>query len=401
MADRLTFEEAKNHTPRSSLLPFFIPSISEGEVEAVTETLRSGWLTQGKKVEEFEEQLKELIGSPYLVALNSCTSALFLSLNLCNFSPGDEIITTPFTFVSTVNVILHCGLRPVFADIRRDTLNIDADEVRKRVTSRTRGILPVHFAGFPAEMDAIRQVALEHGLIVVEDAAHALGAQYNGRMIGSTGDLVCFSFYPNKNITTAEGGALATENKEWADEARRRRIHGMSQSAWERALSSSWAYDIEYPGFKVHLTDLQASIGVVQLRRFRHLQQIRATIADFYRRSFETFPAITIPGWPPPYPAESSYHLFPILLDLDRLKVSRDEFAARLRELNISSSVHYYPVHLFRYYAKKFGYKKGDFPSAEWAFERIISLPIYPAMRIADAEDVVSAVARVLTDTLR
>jgi dTDP-4-amino-4,6-dideoxygalactose transaminase len=401
MIEPIPFEIAKEKPVRSSLLPYFVPSISEGEIEQVTETLRSGWLTQGKKVAEFEEQLKELIKAKYVVALNSCTSALYLALNLCEFAPEDEIITTPFTFVSTVNVIVHNRLKPVFADIRRDTLNLDPEDVERRIGPKTRALLPVHFGGFPADLDALHDLAKRHGLTVIEDAAHALGAQYKGRPIGSFGDLVCFSFYPNKNITTAEGGALATERQEWAEAARTRRIHGMTSSAWERSQSASWAYDVGYPGFKIHLTDLQASIGIVQLQRFRHLQQLRAAIANFYRLSLETFPAIQMPCFPAPYPAESSNHLFPILLDLERLKIGRDEFAERLRQLNIATSVHYYPVHLFRYYQSTFGYKKGDYPNAEWAFERILSLPIYPAMRISDAEDVVVAIARVLTEALR
>ncbi|MHA2621361.1 MAG: DegT/DnrJ/EryC1/StrS family aminotransferase [bacterium JZ-2024 1] len=401
MPEPLRYEDARDHPIRSSMLPFFVPSISEGEIEEVAQTLKSGWLTQGEKVAEFEEQLKAIVGAPHIVSLSSCTAALFLSLNLMDLEPGDEVITTPFTFVSTVNVILHNHLKPVFADIRRDTLNIDENEVASRITPRTRAILPVHFAGFPANLDPLRALATSHKLIVVEDAAHALGAEYNGSPIGASGEFVCFSFYPNKNITTAEGGALATSNAEWADKARSRRIHGMSQSAWERARSSSWKYNVDYPGFKIHLTDLQASIGIVQLRRFRHLQQLRASIADYYRQSFHTFPAIQMPGVPPPYPAQSSHHLFPILLDLERLTVSRDEFAERLRALNISTSVHYYPVHLFGYYQKSFGYRKGDLPNAEWAFERILSLPIYPGMRLADAEDVVCAVARVVSETLR
>jgi dTDP-4-amino-4,6-dideoxygalactose transaminase len=401
VVEPLAFEEARERPARSSLLPYFVPSISEGEIEEVTETLKSGWLTQGKKVAEFEETLKDLIGARDVIALNSCTSALYLALNLCGLAPEDEMITTPFTFVSTVNVIIHNGLKPVFADIRRDTLNLDPEEVARRVGPRTRGILPVHFGGFPTDMDAIGALARDRGLVVVEDAAHALGTEYKGRSIGASGDFVCFSFYPNKNITTVEGGALTTENRERAEEARTRRIHGMTRSAWERAQSASWAYEVGYPGFKIHLTDLQASIGIVQLRRFRHLQQIRAGIAEFYRKSFESFPAVRLPGYPPPYPAQSSNHLFPILLDLERLKVGRDEFAERLRDLNIATSVHYFPVHLFRYYAGALGHERGDFPNAEQAFERILSLPIYPAMRLSDAEDVAVAVARVLSETLR
>jgi len=396
-----SFEQAVQRPRSPTYLPFFKPEIGKEEEAEILEVLRSGWLTTGERVQRFEEGLRKYLGVEGVFAVSSCTAALHLALDVLNIRPGDEVVTTPFTFTSTVNVILHRGATPVFVDISPWDLNLDVSQIPARITPRTRALLPVHFSGYPARMDDLLSLAKEHSLVVVEDAAHAFGAEYEGKAIGTFGHLTCFSFYANKNLTTGEGGAIATGRKEWAEAVRIRRNHGMSASAYEReGIPQGFGYDVLYPGYKYNLSDLHAAIGIHQLQRFPSSQARRKALASLYSHSFQTFPGISLP-FRDPSRHQSSWYLYVILLNLEELTVDRDEFMRLLREENVGSAVHYKPVHLFQFYRKALPYREGDFPVAESVYRRILSLPLYPMMSEEDARNVVGAVARVIQRTLR
>ncbi|MGH8103989.1 MAG: DegT/DnrJ/EryC1/StrS family aminotransferase [bacterium] len=400
MSKLLTFEEALKRARRTDFLPYFKPWIGSEDMEEVAAVLKSGWLTSGERTRQFERKLKNLTGAPHVFAVSSCTAALHLSLDVLGIGPGDEVITSPLTFCSTVNVILHRGAKPVFVDIGPD-LTLDVAQVEGAVTRRTRAVIPVHFGGYPSDLRSLHRLARERKFAVVEDAAHALGARHEGRPIGSFGDLICFSFYANKNLTTAEGGAVATPRAAWARKLSGRRLHGMSETAWDRyGQNGAWRYDVKYPGYKYNLSDVQSALGLRQFNRFESFQVRRREIADLYRASFPVFPAVTLPRHDDPT-RESANHLFQILLDLKRLTLSRDAFIEGLREENIGANVHYLPVHLFSYYRETFGYRKGMYPRAEAAGRCVVSLPIYPTMTDNDTRDVIAAVARVLSNHLK
>lgn len=400
MTAPLPFDEARRRPKRKGFLPYFKPLTGPEELEEVAAVLKSGWLTTGERARRLEEDLKRLTGARHVLAVSSCTAALHLSLDALGVGPGDEVITTPFTFVSTVSVILHCGAKPVFVDIGED-LTLDVGRLARAITRRTKAAIPVHFGGYPADLGELYRLGSKHGFHVVEDAAHALGAKYGGKPVGSMGHLVCFSFYANKNVTTGEGGAVATSNATWARRIHGRRLHGMSETAWDRfGQRGAWRYDVNYPGYKSNLSDLQAAVGVHQLARFEAFQSRRREIAGLYRASFAQFPAVKMPAHDAPG-RESAFHLFQLLLDLRRLTVGRDEIIELLRKENIGANVHYLPVHLFTYYRKRFGYRKGMYPRAEAAGASVVSLPIYPAMTNEDVCDVIAAVARVLSRHLK
>lgn len=395
------FEEAVQRPRSPTFLPFFKPGIGKEEEAEVLGVLRSGWLTTGERVQCFEQELRKYLGVQEVFAVSSCTAALHLALDILNVQPGDEVVTTPFTFASTVNVILHRGATPVFVDISPDDLNLDVSQIPARLTPRTRVLLPVHFSGYPARMDDLLSMAKKQSLVVVEDAAHAFGAQYDGKAIGTFGHLTCFSFYVNKNLTTGEGGAIATNRKKWGEALRIRRNHGMSASAYEREGGPpGFGYDVLYPGYKYNLSDLHAAIGIHQLQRFSSFQARRKALASLYTRSFQTFPGISLP-FRDLSRHQTSWYLYVILLNLEELTVDRDEFMRLLRDENVGSAVHYKPVHLFRFYRKALPYREGDFPVAESVYRRILSLPLYPMMTEEDAMNVVGAVARVIKRTLR
>lgn len=378
----------------SEFIPFHKPSIGEDEVRSVVETLRSGWLTTGVKVKRFEEDFAKYVGSKHAVAVNSGTAALHLALDAVGVGEADEVILPTMTFTATAEVALYLKAQPVLVDCQPDTLNIDPDKIEEKITARTKAIIPVHFGGQPCNMARILEIARRHNLAVIEDAAHALPARYQGKMVGTIGDITCFSFYATKTITTGEGGMATTENPKWAERMRIMSLHGISHDAWKRyTKEGSWYYEVLYPGFKYNLTDLAAAIGGEQLKKCSEFWQARRRIAMIYRNAFADLDGVQAPACRDD--VQHAWHLFVVQLDLERLKIDRNQFIEGLREREIGTSVHFIPLHLHPYYRDKYGYKPADFPNASAVFERIVSLPIYPGMTGADVERVIDTVKNI------
>jgi dTDP-4-amino-4,6-dideoxygalactose transaminase len=388
-------EQAGVTLPTEPFLQFSRPDIGQDEIDEVVDTLRSGWLTSGPKVQAFEAAFREITGASHAVALSSATAGLHLALLGAGIGPGDEVITTPFTFAATVNVILHVGATPVLADIGED-YNIDPAQVERRITPRTRAVLPVHYSGQPCRMDELLALARSHGLRVIEDAAHALGAAYHGRPVGVLSDAAVFSFYVIKSITTGQGGMLTTDDEQLAERVRLLSLHGLSRGAWSRySAGGSWAYQVLAPGFNYVMTDIQAAIGIHQLRRVDEFQARRTHLAGEYERLFADVPEVIRP------PVRDDdlvhpWHLYPVRLDPDRLAISRDDFIEELRQRGIGTSVHFIPVHLHPYFREALGVGPGDFPVSEQVFAGLISLPLYPRMEDSDVARVVAAVREII-----
>ena len=379
-------------------LPLTRPDISEDDIAEVVDTLRSGWLVYGGKTQRFEAEFRKLAGAEHAVAVSSCTAGMHLALLAAGVGPGDEVITSPLTFPATANVIVHAGATPVLADICADDLNIDPAEIERRVTPRTKAIMPVHYAGQPCRMDEILAIARRHGLLVIEDAATAAGAYYRGRPIGSLGDATVFSFYAIKNMTTGEGGIVTTDDAALAEKVASLRNHGLDSNAWNRyAKEGQPFYTVTEPGFKYPFTDLQASLGLGQLRRLREFNEKRTRLAALYGKLFARLPEVETPTVRPE--VESNWHLY--VIRLREAGISRDAFIAALRERGIGTAVHYLPVHYHPYYRERFGFGKGDYPVTEREFERLVSLPLFPLMSEADVERVVGAVEAILGEKRR
>ncbi|MBF6569045.1 MAG: DegT/DnrJ/EryC1/StrS aminotransferase family protein [Candidatus Binataceae bacterium] len=386
-------------------IPFHRPLIGPEEEAEVIDTLRSGWITTGPKVKRFEREFAEYVGARRALAVAHCTGALHLALFALGIGPGDEVITTPFTFTATAEVMGYLGARPVFVDIDPITLNIDPNQVEQALSSgahrRVKALMPVHFAGHPCDMDRLGAIASRHGIRIIEDAAHAVGAArtIEGRgmvKIGTIGDLTCFSFYATKNITAAEGGMITTEDDALADRIAVASLHGMDRDAWKRYdASGSWYYEIHDTGFKYNLSDVHAAIGIVQLKRSDDFMRRRASIAQSYNQSFQSDPALEAPQTEAQI--EHAWHLYVLKLRLDRLRIDRARFVELLRERGVGTSVHCIPLHTMHFYRDRYGYRPGDFPIAEEVFSRCLSLPIYPAM---SAEDI-SYVAETVLDLSR
>lgn len=380
---------------RTEFLPFYVPDITEEEIQSVVETLRSGWLTTGPKVKQFEENFARYVGCSHAVSVNSGTAALHLALDAVGIKEGDEVMIPTMTFAATAEVVLYFKARPVLVDCRQDTLNVDPDQVGKRITARTKAIIPVHFGGQPCEMGRILEFARNYHLRVIEDAAHALPTRCDGKMVGTIGDITCFSFYASKTITTGEGGMATTQNPEWADRMGVMRLHGISKDAWKRYTNEgSWYYEILRPGYKYNLTDIAAAIGIEQLKKCNLYWEARRRIAAMYNEGFAEMPEIGTPRCRPDL--QHAWHLYVIQLELERLRITRNEFIDALKKENIGTSVHFIPLHLHPYYRNTFGYKPQDFPNASAVFERIVSLPIYPRMTKANTEAVIAAVRKIV-----
>jgi len=379
---------------RDTFLPFSPPLIEDEEINEVVDTLKSDWITTGPKTKKFEEEFKNYFNAPSALALNSCTAALHTALVTLGIGAGDEVITTPMTFCASVNVIEHVGARPILVDVEPDTLNIDPNKIENAITSKTKAILPVHYSGHPVELDYIYDIAKKYNLFVIEDAAHAISAKYKGRYIGSSSNPVCFSFYATKNLTTAEGGML-TGDPEFIEKARIISLHGMSKDAWKRySKEGSWYYEVVFPGYKYNMTDIQASIGLWQLKKIERFQKRRKEIVRMYNDSFSKEEALEIPV-ERPY-VEHAWHLYVLRLNLQVLKIDRNQFIEELRIRNIGTSVHFIPIHLHPYYRDKYGFKPNDFPVAYENYLKIISLPLYPRMSNEDVYDVIEAVIDVV-----
>ena len=377
-------------------IPFHRPTIGEEEISEVVDTLRSGWLTTGPRVSQFEEEFAAYVGSSHAVAVNSCTAALHLALEAIGLGPGDEVILPTYTFAATGEVVTYFGARPVLADCRPDTLNIDLTTLEPLITGRTKAIIPVHIAGQACDMDPILDLARARDIHVIEDAAHALPATYKGKRIGTLGDLTAFSFYATKPITTGEGGMITTERSDYAARVRRMSLHGLSGDAWDRySDKGKWYYEVLDFGFKYNMTDLAAAIGIHQLRRSDDFYRRRREIALMYHEGFSELDTCMIPS--EANSGTHAWHLYVLQLNLPALSAGREEVISSLREKGIGTSVHFIPLHLHPVYQKSFDCRYGAFPTAERVFERAISLPIYPRMTDADVERVTGSVRDTLT----
>ena len=377
---------------RDTFIPYNLPDLTQAEIDEVEKTLKSLWVAKGPRTVKFEQEFAGHLGAKHAVAMNSCTAALHVALLSAGIGSGDEVITTPMTFASTANTIIHCGATPVFADIDWQTGCIDPEQVEKKITKKTKAVVPVHYSGQVCDLDRIYQLADKHGLFVSEDAAHALESRYKGRLIGNgLMGAASYSFYATKNLTTGEGGMLVTDSDDIDAKARIWAGQGMSHNAWNRyAKGGAWRYDICEPGFKYNMFDIQAALGLVQLSRIGEMQARRLAIAEKYQREFGKIDALE-PPCVPDY-AEHSWHLYVLRIVPEKLTIDRDRFITELNERNVGTSVHFIPVTDMSAYQKRFGFQKGDFPNTEKHFERIISLPLYPTLTDEQSDYVVAAV---------
>ncbi len=372
-------------------LPFHRSWFEEDEINEVVDTLRSGWLTTGPKTQRFEEVFKDYIGCKHAVALNSCTAGLHLALASMGFTEGSEVITTPMTFPATSNIILHERLKPVFVDIEPGTLTLDASGIEEKITPRTVAILPVHFAGHPCDMDVIQDIAARHNLALIEDAAHGLETGYKGRKIGNLGNPTSFSFYANKNITTGEGGMLVTNDDALADKVREMRLQGLSKDAWKRYGKEKFSHwELQAPGFKYNMPDINAALGIHQLKRVNDFLDLRKRYVALYDEAFHAVPEVET-LLTRDY-ASHAHHIYIIALRLERLTVSRNEFLTELQGQGIGAAVHYVALHLQPFYRRNFHTRPQDLPIASDYSERVVTLPLYPKMSAADVNRVIEVV---------
>ncbi len=386
--------------------------IDEEDINAVIDVLKGDWITQGPKIDEFEKALANYCGAKYAVAVNSGTSALHLACLAAGIKEGDEVITTPITFVASANCVVYCGGIPVFADINKDTYNIDPSEIRKKITSKTKAVIPVDFAGLPCDMEAIRKIADEHDLIIIEDACHALGAEWkdsNGRWhkTGSCSysEMTVFSFHPVKHITTGEGGAVLTNNAELYEKFLSLREHGIIRNL-EKFINkdlafslnpeslilnpNSWYYEIHELGFNYRITDIQCALGLSQLKKLDMFLAKRRSIASAYSQAFKDIELVTTPA--EPEDKKPAYHIYVLQIDFERLGKTRADVMNKLRASGIGTQVHYIPIHLQPYYSNKLGYRKGHYPAAEEYYDKALSIPIYPKMNDAEIKRVIDSV---------
>lgn len=359
------------------LLPFTKPSISQEAIDEVVTCLKSGWLTTGPRVQQFTQALKHYLQSPYAVTLNSATAGLHVSLLALNLQPGDEVITTPMTFIASANTIVQAGGKPIFVDIDPNTYNLDIDQVAKAVSPNTRAIMPVHFAGLPVDLDPLYDLAKQYNLRIVEDCAHAIGAEYKGKRLGSFGDTQIFSFHPNKNMTTGEGGCITSKDEELINLAKQLLFHGIKRD--HEGAVTSHDYDVPQPGFKYNMLDMQAALGLHQLAELDQFIERRQQLANRYLDILNDSPYWQLPVIPS-YKHKHAWHLFTPLLNCNKTGLSRDKFIAKMRDEGIAIGFHYKAVHLFSFYQKTFGYQCGDFPHAEDVSNTIVSLPLFPTM---------------------
>src|SRR5713226_2482577 len=381
--------------PRQTFLPFALPHITQAEIDEVVDTLRSGWLTTGPKTKRFEREFAMRVEAPFALAVNSATAAMHLALDAIGLQAGDEVIVPDYTFTATAEVVAYFKAKPVFVDVDLVTCNLDAAQLEKHITPRTRAIMVVHIAGLPAELDAIHAIAKAYGLPVIEDAAHAFPAKYRGQMIGTTSDLTAFSFYATKTLCTGEGGMLTTANAEYAQRAAMMSLHGISRDAWKRySAEGSWFYEVIQAGYKYNMTDIAAALGLQQLARSEWLWERRRAIARRYTQAFSHWSEVETP--PNPAHVEHAWHLYLLRLRAEELSITRDAFIQALREANIGTSVHFIPLHLHPFYRDTYQLASDDFPAALDAYRRVISLPIYAGMTDDDVEDVIAAVEQII-----
>jgi dTDP-4-amino-4,6-dideoxygalactose transaminase len=388
--------EAGVETPvREEFLPFNQPDIDQDEINEVVDTLRSGWITTGPRTKEFERRFAAYVGARHAIAVNSCTGGLHVALAAAGIGPGDEVVVPTMTFCATANVVVHLGATPILVDVELDTLNIDPTCLEAAITPRTKAVIPVHLYGHPCAMDRLGDIAEAHDLLVIEDAAHAVGAKWRGQRIGSISAATAFSFYATKNLTTAEGGMITTDDDDYAERMRIWSLHGISRDAWKRySAEGSWYYEVSVPGFKYNLTDLQAALGLHQLSRLEDMTRRRTDLAARYRAGLSGCREIELPSVRPGI--RHAWHLYPIRLRTELLTISRAQFIGQLKAEGIGTSVHFIPLHRHPYYRERFEFQPQDFPVADAAYKRLISLPLYTQMTESDVEDVIEAVRRVV-----
>lgn len=375
-------------------LPFYRPLTDARDVRGAARAIRSGWLTTGPMVGQLEEAIAARVGARHGIAVNSCTAALHLALAALDIGPGDEVVTSPYTFAATGEAILYLGARPVLADIDARTLNLDPAAAERVVTRRTRAIVPVHIAGLACDLKALGSLARRRRVPIVEDAAHALGTAIGRRPIGAISEMTCFSFYATKNLTTGEGGMITLDDRRLAERLRRLSLHGLTRDAWKRyTRAGSWRYDVVELGFKYNMTDVAAAIGLAQLRRFDAMQKRRLRLAERYTRRLRGEEAFDLPATLPG--TTHAWHLYVLRLRPGILRIGRDQLIELLRERGIGTSVHFQPLHLFSFYRSAFGYRPGDYPVTERESARALSLPLYPGLRDADVDRVASTLLEI------
>jgi len=373
-------------------LPLSRPTISKETVNEVVKVLESGWLATGPMTQKFESELSNYFAGRTVACFTSATAGLHASLIAIGIKPGDEVITTPLTFVATANVIAMLGARPVFVDIERDSFNIDVKKIEEACTEKTKAIMPVHYAGLPVDLDPLYEIAKRRNLRVIEDSAHAVGTSYKGRRIGTFGDIQVFSFHPIKNMTSGEGGCVVLDSSSEMKTLGLQRFHGIDRSIWDRfSKNGSTYYDVVFPGFKSNMSDIQAAIGLHQLSEVEMMNERRRHLANRYREAFADMgDKLTMQGIPQ-YDFVHSGHLFPVCL-VDEKR--RDHFMSFLKENSVGTTPYYTPLHLFSYYQKEFGFKKGDFPEAEYVGERIVCLPLYYSLQEAEQDYIIEMVKK-------
>ena len=376
---------------KNKFIPFHKPYLTDDEINEVIDALKSGWWTTGPKAVRFENEFNSYIGSRFSVAVSSWTAAAHLALEAINLKPGDEVIVPSFTFTACAEIVCYFKAKPVIVDVQRDTYNIDPKEIEKAITKNTKVIIPVHYGGQPCDMDEILDIARKNNLYIIEDAAHALPSFYKGKIIGTLGDVTCFSFYATKTLATGEGGMICTDNEEVAKRCSIMRLHGINSDAWKRySEEGSWYYEVIAPGYKYNFTDIQAALGLAQLKKINELQAKRKEIFDLYNEGFEDNEFIRL--YKIKEDRVSSYHLYPIELNINRLKVSRSRFIEELKERGIGASVHFIPLYRHPYYQKTFNLKPENYPVSEKIYKGIITLPIWPGMKISQIKQVINNV---------
>lgn len=376
-------------------IPFHRADVGEDEAQAASDVIRSGWLTMGPKTVEFEEKFASYVGSKHAVGVSSCTAGLHLALDAIGLKQGDEVLVPTTTFTATAEVVTYFKAKPVLVDVDAESLCMDSADAERRITKRTRAVIPVHFAGQPCEMDAIQEMAGRHGLRVIEDAAHSLPASYRGVRVGSISELTAFSFYATKTLTTGEGGMVTTDNDDLATRMRTMRLHGVGRDAWKRySAEGSWYYEVLDAGFKYNLTDIQSAIGIVQLAKCDRMRAARAEIATRYTEEFAKERALEVPTVGDN--CDSAWHLYVLRLNLEEISITRSEMIDKLRERGVGTSVHFIPLHMHPYYRNAYGYLAEDFPVASKQYQRYISLPIFPGMTSTQVNYVIGNVLEIV-----
>lgn len=384
-----------NNSTNNPFLLFCKPTFDQATIDEVVDCINSGWITTGPRVQRFEEDLKKYLHSPYAIALNSATSGLHVALKCMGIQPGDEVITSPMTFVASLNTIVHNGGKPVLVDVDLATRNIDVTKIEAAITPKTKAIMPIHFAGIPANLDPIYALAKKYNLRVLEDAAHAIGTYYKGKIVGSFGDTQVFSFHPNKVMTTGEGGAITTRDEQLVKEINVQRFHGIDRQAYNRySKEGKQDYDVIQPGYKYNMMDLQAAIGIHQLANLESFIAAREKQVQRYNEIFKDWSELTLPQLPN-YDCRIAWYIYAPLINPEKSGMDRNTFMQKMKEHNIGTGLHYNAVHLYTYYREQFGFKRGDFPNAETISDQIVSLPLFPTMTVAEQDRVINAMSEI------